>query len=79
MPRELELVVLTRDIPEHGLEKGDVGTVVHRYATGPAYEVEFVTAEGATVALLILAEDDVRPMRGREILHARALARPRDE
>lgn len=33
---ELELVVLERDIPEHGLARGDVGTVVHVYSGGPA-------------------------------------------
>ena len=33
---ELELVVLKRDIPEHGLARGDVGTVVHVYADGAA-------------------------------------------
>ena len=44
---ELDLVVLTHDIPEHGLQQGDLGTIVHRYTDGQAWEVEFVTAEGA--------------------------------
>ena len=34
---ELDVVVLARDVPEHGLCKGDVGTMVHRYANGRAY------------------------------------------
>jgi len=64
---ELELVVLTHPIATHGLEPGDVGTLVHVYQNGQAYEVEFVTAEGATIAVLTLIAADVRP---------RALARP---
>ncbi|MGH7407450.1 MAG: DUF4926 domain-containing protein [Candidatus Methylomirabilales bacterium] len=74
MIRELDTVVLTRDVPKPGLKKGDVGAVVHRYAEGRAFEVEFVTAEGKTVAVLTLTEADIRPMRNGEILHARELA-----
>jgi hypothetical protein len=36
---ELDLVALKRDMPEHGLRKGDVGTVVHCYADGRAFKV----------------------------------------
>ena len=74
MIRELETVVLTHDVPERGLEKGDVGAVVHRYVDKGAYEVEFVTAEGKTVAVLTLTEADIRPMWSGEILHAREFA-----
>ncbi len=34
MIHELELVVLARDVPEHALQPGDVGTVVHCYQAG---------------------------------------------
>jgi hypothetical protein len=74
MIRELDTVVLTHDIPEHGLKKGDVGAVVHRYADGAAWEVEFVAAEGTTVAVLTLSAADIRLMGNREILHVRELA-----
>jgi hypothetical protein len=74
MINELDLVVLTHDFPEHGLQRGDVGNVVHRYQDGQAFEVEFVTAAGATVAVLTLERTDVRPVDGREILHVRDLA-----
>ena len=76
MIRELDTVVLKRDIQEQGLTQGDVGAVVHRYRDRGAFEVEFVTAEGKTVAVLTLAPGDIRPMHGGEILHARALAGP---
>lgn len=72
--RELETIVLRRDLPEHGLEHGDIGTIVHVYRDGSAYEVEFVTGEGETVAVATLNRDDVRPMGSSEILHARERA-----
>jgi hypothetical protein len=74
MIRELELVALTRDIPEHSLQSGDVGTVVHCYKDGAALEVEFVTAAGKTLAVLTLGSADVHPMEGKQILHVRELA-----
>ena len=74
MIHELDLVALTRDIPEHGLQSGDVGAVVHCYEDGAALEVEFVTAAGGTIAVLTLGSADVRPMQGKQILHVRELA-----
>ena len=57
--RELETVVLERDIPQHGLRRGDSGAVVFVYDTG-ALEVEFVRASGFTQAVLELEPSDVR-------------------
>ena len=74
MISELDMVVLTSDLSEHGLQQGDVGAVVHVYGVGEAYEVEFVTAEGRTVAVLTLTVADIRPMAAREILHVREVA-----
>ncbi|MFZ1770090.1 MAG: DUF4926 domain-containing protein [Caldilinea sp.] len=74
MIRELDTVVLDRDINGYPLKAGDVGAVVHCYADGATYEVEFVTGEGATVAVLTLSETDLRLMRQAEILHVRVLA-----
>jgi hypothetical protein len=71
---ELDVVVVTRSLPEFALEAGDVGTVVHVYENGRNFEVEFVSAGGKTVALLTLAASDLRLMNEREILHARKLA-----
>ena len=73
MIKELDTVVLTHDILEHGLVSGDLGAVVHLYGDNQAYEVEFVTAEGRTVAVLSLTNQDIRLMRPHEILHAREL------
>lgn len=71
---ELSLVVLTHPVPEHGLLAGDIGTIVHCYSDGKAWEVEFVTAEGRTVAVLTLTAVDLRPMKQEEILHARSMS-----
>ncbi|MFO0925895.1 MAG: DUF4926 domain-containing protein [Gemmataceae bacterium] len=59
--RELDSVVLMRDIPEAGLRAGDLGAVVQVYGT-EAIEVEFVTLAGRTQALRTLAVADVRPV-----------------
>lgn len=74
MIRELDSVVLTHDIKECGLTKGDIGAAVHCYSDKGTYEVEFVTAEGRTIAVLTLTSDDIRPMKDREILHVREVA-----
>jgi hypothetical protein len=73
MIKELEAIVLSRDLPEYGLNRGDIGAVVHCYAEGKAYEVEFVTGEGQTIAVVTLEAKDVRPMHANEILHVRGL------
>jgi hypothetical protein len=73
MIRELDMVALTRDIEDHVLKRGDIGTVVHKYGR-EGFEVEFVTAEGKTVAVLTLKRSDVRALRGREILHVREIS-----
>jgi hypothetical protein len=68
MIQELDVVVLKRDLPEHGLETGDAGTVVLVYGGGEAFEVEFVTADGYTAALLTLDAENVEPLNGRQLV-----------
>jgi hypothetical protein len=72
--KEHDSVVLTRDIPEHALQEGDVGTVVHRYAGARAYEVEFLSASGKTLATVTLQPSELRSFEGGEILHVRKLS-----
>ena len=74
MIREHDAVVLTRDLPALGLERGDVGAVVHVYGDGEAVEVEFVSGSGATVGVETLGLDDIRTLGKGEILHARSIA-----
>ena len=51
--RELDVVALTEDIPDRGLLRGQVGTVVESLGPG-VFEVEFVDNEGRTYAMLPL-------------------------
>jgi len=71
MIREHDRIVLKSDVPDERLEAGDVGTVVHVYDNGAAFEVEFVSLEGQTLAVVTLAAAQVRPVHAREITHAR--------
>lgn len=73
MIEELDTVVLTKDVPELGLRRGDVGAVVHAHTGGQAFEVEFVTLSGKTVAVATLPVDCLRPAGPTEIAHAREL------
>jgi hypothetical protein len=59
--RPLDVVVLERDFPEHGLKRRDLGAVVELYEPDEL-EVEFVTASGRTEALVTLTVADVRPV-----------------
>jgi hypothetical protein len=71
MITEHERAVLTVAVPDEGLEPGDVGTVVHIYRDGEAYEVEFVALDGHAAAVVTLEASQVRPISRREITHAR--------
>ena len=70
----LDVVVLDRDLPERGLRRGDLGTVVEIYAPD-GLEVEFVTASGHTQALVTLREADVRSVADRDLIAVRPLDR----
>ncbi len=67
----LEVVALQRDVPEHELRAGDVGTVVE-LPDSEALIVEFMEASGSTRAVLMLATADVRKIRPREMLAVRS-------
>ena len=71
--KEHDCVVLTKNLPAENLEAGDVGTVVHIHKDGAAYEVEFVTLAGNTVAVATVEASDVRPVGKRDISHVREL------
>jgi len=66
----LDTLVLDRDLPEHGLRKGDLGAVVEVYEPD-GLEVEFVTASGRTAALLTLNVRDVRPVADDDLVSVR--------
>ena len=68
----LDTVVLNRDMPEHGLCRGDLGAVVEIYEPD-GVEVEFVRASGITQAVLTLSTDDVRPIRDSDQIAVRSV------
>jgi len=74
MIKEDECAVLTEDLPAEGLKAGDIGTVVHIHQGGAAYEVEFMTLAGETIAVTTLAATQVRPLARCDMAHARELS-----
>ena len=74
MIKELDPIVLTKDLPEAGLQAGDVGWVMMIHDGGAGFEVEFVTLDGETVSIATVTADAVRPVHAKEIAHARKVA-----
>ena len=58
----LDVVVLTVDLPQHNLHRGEMGAVVECYADH-SYDVEFVAQDGYTYALVTLRGDQLIPLR----------------
>ena len=54
----LDVVALTDDLPDRGLRRGQVGTVVEQLAPG-VFEVEFSDDQGRTYASLALKADQI--------------------
>ncbi|HEX8011750.1 MAG TPA: DUF4926 domain-containing protein [Casimicrobiaceae bacterium] len=74
MIAEHDSVVLTKDLPESGLVAGDVGIVVHVYRDRVAYEVEFVSLDGSTIAVETLEGSAIRAAARGDVPHVRELA-----
>jgi hypothetical protein len=72
--RVLDAVVLNRDLPQHGLRRGDLGAIVEVYEPD-GLEVEFVTASGRTVALVTIASADVRSVADDDLVSVRPCRR----
>ena len=53
---------LTMDISKHNLFRGEIGTIVECYPNN-GYEVEFVSLDGFTYALVALRGDQLIPLR----------------
>jgi hypothetical protein len=65
MINEHDCVVLTLDLAQEGLQAGDIGTVVHIHPDAPAYEVEFMTLAGETLAVVTLSPTQLHPIARR--------------
>jgi hypothetical protein len=71
-------VALKTDMPEDGLRRGDVATIVEYHQGRPGqesgYSLEVFNAVGETVAVITLRESQIEPLSAQEILHVRPLA-----
>jgi len=72
--RELQTVVLLRDLVESGLRRGDLGTIVE-VCGDSGLEVEFVTASGRNAVVVTLDVADVRPVTDTDLVAVRSLDR----
>lgn len=71
---------LARDIPEHGLCRGDVVKIVdyHPSSNGEnGYSIEVFNALGETIAVTAVSESALEPLRENEVLSVRQLAAAR--
>jgi hypothetical protein len=64
------VVALTEDLPEEGLVRGQVGTVVENWAPG-VYEVEFSDDNGRTCAMVALKTGQLMRLH-HELVHQAA-------
>lgn len=71
-------VALARDFPEKRLRRGDVVTIVDSHPDPSdgelGYSIEVFNALGETIAVLIVAESDLQPLRAGEVFNVRELA-----
>ncbi len=69
--KENSVVVLKEDLSKLGLKSGDLGTVVFCHQNNSAFEVEFSTFSGETIAVTTLSYSQVRSVSENEIPHVR--------
>jgi len=60
--KELDIVVMTLDLPDLELRTGDIGTIVMAHGNGAAFEVEFCALNGDTIAVETLLPQQIRPI-----------------
>jgi hypothetical protein len=68
--------VLTHDLPEHNLRRGDVVVVIDRHVAPDGeegYSIEVFNATGDTIAVATVPESYLEPLRSDEVLCARVL------
>lgn len=75
--RLFEEIVLGKDIPEKGLKKGDVATVVeHHPSSGgeDGYSLEVFNALGDTIAVVTVPESLIESLTENEVFSVRSIA-----
>jgi len=70
-------VALKENLPEQGLQRGDVATIVEAHAARPeqepGYSLEVFNAVGETIAVVVVLESQIEPLAPDEVLHVRHL------
>jgi len=69
--------VLTRDVPEHRLRRGDIVKLVDHHVArdgSEGYSIEVFNALGETIAVTAVQEAALEPLREDEVLCARVMA-----
>lgn len=74
MIKEHDSFILTKDISGLQLQSGDMGIVVAIHEQANAFEVEFMTLEGQTIAVETLDSKDIRPVTSPMMPHIRGKA-----
>ncbi len=67
-------IVLSRDIPEKKLKKGDVATIVEHHPRSKGedgYSLEVFNALGETIAVITAPESAIKPLTENEIFSVR--------
>jgi hypothetical protein len=68
--------MLTAPVPNERLKIGDVETVVHVYADGRSFEIEFMTLDDQTAAAATVEASSVRPITSRTLATAEGFVIP---
>jgi len=70
-----KMVTLQEDIPEYKLRRGDVATIVehHPASDEDGYSLEVFNAIGETIAVVTVAESQIKLLTANQVLHARVL------
>ena len=69
---------LARDVPEHGLRRGDIIKLVEHHSARDleeGYSAEVFNALGDTIDVITVAESAIEPLREDEVLAVRVLVR----
>jgi len=70
-------VALKEDLPAHGLQSGDVATIVETHSGAEhqetGYSLEVFNAIGETIAVVTVRESQIEPLAPDEVLHVRRL------
>jgi hypothetical protein len=70
-------VVLKKDLPQHQLKKGDIGTLIdtipHPSGGENGYILEIFNAKGESISVITIPQSEVEPMPDNAVLSIRSL------